>query len=146
MYHVKVINRAARVIGWQKSFRYLFTLRGNPEGIMWMQHTLFRVRLLGISFNCHIRFCFFAFYSAVCSLWNFPLDKNNDNRQNNSSVRWRENYRRTWYDSFRAWALLRQAKYFSFRGGVWDNRLYGNHHLGFESWVSHFVSTGFVGH
>ena len=30
MYHVKVINRAARATGWQKSFRYLFTLPGKP--------------------------------------------------------------------------------------------------------------------
>jgi len=36
-----------------------------------------------------------TFSLTGCGLWDSPLNKNNDNRQNNSSVRWRENYRRT---------------------------------------------------
>ena len=61
---------------------------------MWTQRKLFRVRLPVIPFHCRMQFRL-TFSLTGCGLWNSPLNQNNDNRQNNSSVRWRENYRRT---------------------------------------------------
>ena len=52
MYHVKVINRAARVTDWQKSFRYLFTLPGKPGKEQEDSSTCcFRVRFPDASFT-----------------------------------------------------------------------------------------------
>ena len=61
---------------------------------MWTQRKLFRVRLPVIPSHCRMQFRL-TFSLTGCGLWNSPLNQNNDNRQNNSSVRWRENYRRT---------------------------------------------------
>ena len=52
MYHVKVINRAARATGWQKSFRYLFTLPRETRKGQWVRSAgCFRVRLPDIPFS-----------------------------------------------------------------------------------------------
>ena len=75
-------------------FDICLRFRGNPEGIMWTQRKLFRVRLPVIPFHCRMQFRL-TFSLTGCGLWDSPLNQNNDNRQNNSSVRWRENYRRT---------------------------------------------------